>query len=256
MKMVFLILAAAVVFIGASGGAWWLKNHYLQPDAQVADKDGSPANQTVAGLPVPNKDDQTQSPDDELPVSIRPKDVSVEEMLRLGMSLNEREKRIAKAEDALQAKVVQQQIAFAEVTAEQAEIDGLRKEVADQLTKGEQFLSQLMQSRQAVIDERAATEKSLEEMKAAQGKVDEQQQANTKRLSLLLQSMDEDKGAEVLVEMANDGHLAEAAELLSLIEERDAAKLLSAIPDKKLVQDLVVAFRNLQTIAKTANNRN
>ena len=246
MKVIGMLLAAAIVFAGAMTGAWWVKSQYFTSPEEnlIAD---TPEEQRTRRLPIPNPDDHLLSASNQLPVAVRPKEASIEEMLRLGMSLNEREKRIVSEEGKLNARVIQQQIAFDEITAERNEIDLMRNEVDSQLASAEQLISQLIQGRQAIIDERDAMEEKLKEMEDVQSNFNEQQQKRVKQLAQLIQSMDAEKSADIIREMSNDGKIRDAAEMLSLIEERDAAKILESIDDAKLVQDLVVEFKNLQT---------
>ena len=246
MKIIGMVLASAIAFVGASSGAWWVKSHYLSSPEDVTVSEDADAQQTQ-GLPPPNADDRLLNESDQLPVAVRPKEVSVEEMLRLGMSLNEREKRIVAEEDKLKERSIQQQIAIGDITAERDEIDQMRNEIDDQLATAEQLMTRLIQGRQAIIDERTETERTLKEMEEIQSEFSEQQQKRIKQLAQLIQSMDAEKGAEVIREMSNDGKIRDAAEILSLIEERDAAKILEYMDDAKLVQDLVTEFKNLQT---------
>ncbi|MDB4731923.1 hypothetical protein OAF74_03700 [bacterium] len=67
--------------------------------------------------------------------------------------------------------------------------------------------------------------------------------------------MDEKKAAEVLREMSNDGKMSVAVEILSHLEEREAAQILSELDDAKLVQDLVTEFRNLKSPQQTSRGR-
>ncbi|MEW4490296.1 hypothetical protein AB1L42_19580 [Thalassoglobus sp. JC818] len=253
MKTLGILILSGTVFAATCAGSWWAKNRFLSSE-QASDQTAN-NNDVLGTLHPPNDDDQSDGGVEEMPVPVRPKEVSVEELIRLSMSLKEREKQIIGEEKRIQDRVIQQQIAFNDMLNEREEMDQLRKRTSEQIRSAEQLISQLIQARQSIIDERATTETKLKEMQEASKDIDLQTRENTRRLSQWIESMDSEKSADVIREMANDGKMAIAVEILSNIEERDAAKILSSINDSKLVQDLVQEFRNLKTSTKSTDRK-
>ncbi|WP_417847429.1 hypothetical protein [Thalassoglobus sp.] len=246
-KSVVILTLAIAVFTGGVFGSLWLKTNYLAKAGDIESESypGSGVNGTpvTGGSPAGGVSNDSLKGD----LSIRPQELSVEEMVRLGMDLKRREKRLKDDAEKLRQQEIHQQIALADIQQEQGIIDSQQTQVKSELAKAEILIDRLMQARQAVIDERAAAEKKLKKIEEVQIEVDEQHTTNTKKLAQWIQSMDEVKAAEVLREMANDGKMPIAVEILSHLEEREAAKILSSLDDAKLVQDLVSEFRNLKS---------
>ncbi len=246
-KSVVILTLAIAVFTGGVFSSLWLKTNYLAKagDIEAESYLGSEVNgaSVTGGSPAGGVSNDSEKGD----LSIRPQELSVEEMVRLGMDLKRREKRLKDDAEKLRQQEIHQQIALADIQQEQGIIDSQQTQVKSELAKAEILIDRLMQARQAVIDERAAAEKKLKKIEEVQIEVDEQHTTNTKKLAQWIQSMDEVKAAEVLREMANDGKMPIAVEILSHLEEREAAKILSSLDDAKLVQDLVSEFRNLKS---------
>ncbi len=251
MKFIIIAVLGIAVFAGAVTASWWVKTNKMTPPVAESDVGGDlslPLGRSASG--VQNTPMNTEALGPEL--SVRPQQLSVEEMVRLGMDLKRREKSLDEEEEKLRQQKIHQQIAFADVQAEQGEVDQLRTQVQSELAKAEDLIGRLMKSRQAVLDERAAAEDKLKAIENVQIEVDGQHSENTKKLAQWVQGMDATKAAELLREMSNDGKMPIAVQILSHLEEREAAKILSSIDDAKLVQDLVTEFRNLKTTKQTS----
>ena len=254
MKTIGTLLLTAIVFAGATAGSWWVnsqRNPQSQDETQTEDSNSS---RSANGFEM-SESMEEMTVQDRVEGAIQTKPASIEEMVRLGMDLKNREKMIHAEEEKLRQRQIHQQIAFSEIQAEMSIIDELRTNVRSELSTADDLIQRLLQARQAVIDEKNSAEQKLSEVKEVLIEVDGQQQENTKKLAQWIQSMDEKKAAEVLREMSNDGKMSVAVEILSHLEEREAAQILSELDDAKLVQDLVTEFRNLKSPQQTSRGR-
>ncbi|WP_437187021.1 hypothetical protein SH668x_000395 [Planctomicrobium sp. SH668] len=251
-----------VVFLGAAGGSWYVQNVVLAPKTQsdehssqlhpaVADAQRTPdASQSTTKVAMSDFENAPATGDakQRLPVPIRPREMSVEELLRLGMGVKERENTVRLQEEQLQKRRVQQQLAQADIEGERKEIEGLRVQVQDQLKQAEVLIEKMSSMRSQLLQDQTDATANMQQIKHERVEIDLEQQENTKRLSQWIQSMDPEKAAEVLKSMADDGaeELEIAVQILRNLEEREAAKILSAIDDPKLVQTLIEKFRKLK----------
>lgn len=254
MKLIIIAVMGIVVFAGAVTASWWVKTNKMTPPVAESEMDGElplPLGASSSEMQNAAMNQAAAGPE----LSVRPQQLSVEEMVRLGMDLKRREKSLNEQEEKLRQQKIHQQIAFADVQSEQGEVDQLHTQVQSELAKAEDLIARLMQARQAVLDERAAAEDKLKAIEDVQIEVDEQHSENTKKLAQWVQSMDATKAADLLREMSNDGKMPIAVQILSHLEEREAAKILSSIDDAKLVQDLVTEFRNLKTTKQSNRSR-
>ncbi|CAK8991875.1 Uncharacterized protein SCF082_LOCUS2845, partial [Durusdinium trenchii] len=255
-KALAIIGFAIVVFGAAAGGAWYLRmtQTAAKPDtAADSDPDPSPTESISESAPTgPAKavagEEKVNEP---LPVAVRPRPMSVEEILRYGMGLKARDETIRKREEALRQQEARMKLVFADIAGEQKEIDGLRTQVASELKEARNLVAQAEQVHKQIAIERQNAATEIEQYQSTQIEIDASQRENVKRLSDILQGMEPEKAADVVKEMSNDGNLEMAVQILSNFEERDAAKLLTALDDPKLIQQLIDEFKKIKRPAKT-----
>lgn len=251
MKTFATLLLTLVVFAAAAGASWWVKSHQTPlPENTSTQSPQDPAVEMNDISDIPSERIQER-----LEIASNPEPVSIEEMVRLGMNLKQREKDLNTREEKLKQAEIHQQIAFSEIQTETRKIDELRSQVQSELDRSDLLIDRLIQARQAVIEEKENVETKLKEAKSTLTEVEGQHMANTRKLSQWIQSMDEEKAAEVLRELANDGKMSVAVQILSHLEEREAAQILSELDDAKLVQDLVTEFRNLKSPTEANRGR-
>lgn len=251
MKKLILTMVMSMLTFGLAFAASW----YLHPPQEVAygpDQQAVTAAADTASGPTAAVGKPVNPGDGTLPAAVRPRAASVEELVRLGLSLKAREEEVHKMEEGLQKRQIQQQLALADLTSERRSLDGFRTEARDALGEAQRVLEQLTVMHQQLVNEREqlVKERSMPAEEGAPNTSADQIQ-KTKRLSQWIQAMEPDKAAGLLKQMANDGDVTGAAEILSHFEEREAAKLLSAIDDPTLVNDLVSQFRDLKSSTKT-----
>lgn len=246
-RFVGLIAVAAVMFTAAAAGSWWWRQQAASAPPSTADAPAPP--------PSAEATDSADSKDRGLPVAARPRPMSVEELLRYGLSLNAREESLRQREDEFRRRETQLQLALADLHSEQAVIDGLRGQVQEQLQAADALLARIQQGRQDLAAEQARAKAQLEEFKSAQLEMDDQERENVKRLATWLRAMEPANAAEVLKEMANDGRMATAVKLLSHLEEREAAKILDALSDSTLIDSFIQEYQKLKPPVKRSARR-
>lgn len=249
MKPLLMIGLCSILTFGLSFGA----SMYLQQQRAVQIVDDGPPAEIVPDEPMETEFTALTThaegalSNEALPSAIRPRAASVEELVRLGMSLNDREKQVVAKEEAVQKRELQQQLALVDLSSERQSLDGFRAEVRTNLETAQQLLNEMTAVYRRLTEEREATPTGPPSTNAAATPTDVDRRGNTKKLAQWMQGMDATKSAQLLQEMANDGQLDAAVEVLAYFEEREAAKLLSAIDDPKLVNELVTRFVDLKS---------
>lgn len=246
MKMVMLLVAALIIFGGAAGIGLVVKSATAPPPEE---KDDETVDLEANPLEPINPEDVDS---DLMPVAVREDSMSVEELLRFSLSLKERERGLKKHEEQFRQRQVQQKLVLADIVGEQQTITELKTQLDGELSKANDFMKELQKLRDAVVREREKTKTDYAEMESKQIEVEEQHQANDKKLSTWLQGMSAENAAAVLTEMANDGDMDVAVRLLANFEEREAAKILDSMKDRKLLTEFIAAFRNLKVSPKSA----
>jgi flagellar motility protein MotE (MotC chaperone) len=244
----------------AAAASWWLQAGQTSEtvaESQPADAQHEP--------PAHGADEAGSVPAGELPVAIRPKPLSVEEIYRLGENLRKREETLKARAEELDAERAHMKLAMEDIRREQQEFESLQTKVQGLIATAEQLVAELGAKRQQAAEEQkkaeqdlkaikeaqTKAEQDLKTLKEAQGATNETERENIKRMAAWFQQMEPETAAEYLRELANDGGLDTAAQLLSDLEERDAAEILTAMSDAKLVIQLTEHFKDLKRPKKT-----
>jgi flagellar motility protein MotE (MotC chaperone) len=266
MKKMIMIGVYGLLILGVSaGGTWFLRQKDMAAqealDTKAAAND-PPVSDLAAHVdvttPLPPKRD-----DEELPVAVRPGEMSVEEIVRYGLGLKAREAAIRQREDALRRTETQHRMVLADIDGEQKEIEGLLAQARDQRTAAEQLLGQAQKERmdsEKVMKEMEDKKKKMEIERqkttskkpsaTAVGETEVDRDANIKELVSVMAGMSPEASAGVMREFANDGKMDMAVEILSKLEERKAAGILDAMADEKLVSEIASRFLELKRPVK------
>jgi len=185
-----------------------------------------------------------------LPGSIRPRPVSVEELLRYSLGLKTREAAINDREKGLERRQSQVNIALTDIQGEQHELDGLRRQVKDQISAVDNLLAKLTEERQQFEAEKSKAQEEMKKYDTVKKDDDVAQRDNVKKMSAWFQGMEPEKAAGLLKGLANEGKMELAVQLLANFEEREASKVLDAIDDTTLTVELAEAFRTFKRAPK------
>ena len=265
-RLIGMALFGLIVFAGAFGSTWFVKTQQLAKpateeeatDAEATEPDtGTAAELNIVHVEAPEgalPADNAPTPKG-MPVAVRPRPMSIEELLRFGMGLNEREELLSRQAERLQRQESQMKLALADLKGEQQQIDALRTQVQQQLEVADGYLGRIQKAREDLAGDRQKEEARMKDFESSRLEINSQQRDNIKQLSTWIQSMEPEKAADVLREMSNDGRMETAVKLLSQLEERDVAKILSALDDAKLVDQFITRFQDLKRPEKTASRR-
>lgn len=256
LKWIGLMLVGVVTFTAAAAGSWWWRQqqttaaHAEDVETSVA-QPHAPAASGGEAVPMTGP-----AADAALPVAVRPRPMSVEELLRYGLSLNARDESLKLREDEFRQREARMQLILADIQSEQGVINGLRGQVQQQLEAADALLAKIQQGRQSLADEQARAKAQIDEFKSTQHEMDDQERENIKRLATWVRAMDPTNAGEVLREMANDGRMATAVKILSNLEEREAAKILDSLSDSALIDSFIREYQKLRSpIKKTSARR-
>jgi hypothetical protein len=257
-RALILLVVAGMAFGGAAGGAMWWQQHAAaaSADGEHAEEAGHEADAHAAPVTMDAHADSHASdagheplpvpPDAGLPVSVRPQPMSVEELLRYGLSLNAREAALHVREDEARNQEIQIQLAIADIQSEQQSIEGLRGQVQKQLETADTLLVRIEDGRKALADEQAKRDQELKKFQTERIEMDDQEQQNIKRRAAWLSAMEPSKAGELLKGMVDEGDLSSAVKLLSQLDETKGAQILAAIEDGALVNSLMAEYTKLK----------
>jgi flagellar motility protein MotE (MotC chaperone) len=204
-----------------------------------------------------------------MPVAVRPKPMSVDDIFRLSESLHKREESLKARALELDAERAHTKLALEDIRREQQELESLQTKVQGMIATAEQLMADVANKRQQAVEEQKKAQEELKTIKEAQAKAEEElkkvkevqgahnetERENIKRMAEWFQQMEPEKAAEYLRELANDGKLDTAVQLLADFEEREAAQILAAMNDAALVTQLTEEFKGLKRPKKTTATR-
>lgn len=143
---------------------------------------------------------RTAAVDEQLPVAVRATPMSVEEIVRMGLSLKSRDETVRKREAALKEMESQQKLAAADILTAQQEIENLLAQASEQRAATEELLARikdqdktLTNEREAIAAERQKLNEDLAKLetdKKAFASKEESLKASTEELSMKRKELD------------------------------------------------------------------
>lgn len=252
-KIAGLVLYAAALF-GISAGVGWM----LRPQPPEKTDDPASTTQTVDHNAAPplkpepksrrsvadrqTAESKTTAADEPLPVAVRPAPMSVEEIVRYGLQLKDRDAAIARREQALLTAERRQQLILADIQGEQKEIEGLFAQARDQRKATEELLGQVTQEKQKLDELQKKTESDRKAQESQGKEQDADVQANIRDLTTLVQNMEPSRAAQVISDWSDDGKIDLCVQVLASLDQRVAAEVVNAIKDEKLSSELLGRF--------------
>lgn len=253
-NIILILLFGAIAFAASAAGSWYLQNN-------SANEEETPTTTETLFEPPPlstEDDAESEEPaptDGDLPVAVRPRPMSVEDILQFGLGLNDREQQLNEREESLRVEKDRLQLTLADIRGEQHQLEAMQAQMQGQVAACEALLSQIHQARDELLVERQDAELELKEFSEVRLEANEQERQNIKRMSEWFQGMDAEKAAGALKELVNEGKTDLAVQLLANFEEREAAKMLSALDDYALMVELAERFKDLKRPEKKSQRR-
>lgn len=241
MKNILLIIVTAVVLFGVSAAI----SLYLQNPAALRgpdkDKDGAKADDKEK-----EKDAARRKGEDTTPIAPPPPSTPSEQVTRLLARLQEREGELKRREEDVRKQETRLEILLEDIKAERSVLDGLRKRFDDELKRLNDKDATIATKAKGLDEQKAAAKKLLDEMRKRQVDLEKGESGNITRMASLMDSMDSDKGAAIIRQLAEGGQKDTAVKVLGLMKDRKAAQLLAAMTDVQLAAELLEKLRGLR----------
>ncbi len=103
--------------------------------------------------------------DEQLPVAVRSTPMTVEEIVRMGLSLKSRDKAIRKREESLREIEAQQRLVLSDLASAQQEVENLLAQTSDQRAAKEELLARIAAQSESLTRERASFSGDTEKLK-------------------------------------------------------------------------------------------
>lgn len=259
MKLIKLMMFGLLIFAVSAGGSWFAMqkqhaagehgdgeaSHDVATDVESHAKDPHRA----AATPAAHGDEEI------LPVAVRPKMLTPEDILRNAMGLKEREEKLSKRERAAEQEQLRLQLVQADLKGEQTSIEALAAEVGMQIEEANELLVRISDEFQSLEQKRLDNAAEIKKFEEVRTEMNAGEQKNLKQWSQWIQGMDAEEAAKFIKTISGNGQMDVAVQLLANFEERKASEVLAALNDPELMADLADKFRTLQRPTKTATNK-
>ncbi len=244
-KLVVLVLVAGVLF-GLSAGGSWMWRHHSKPheeeeaghESLIATKPenmGKSKDGPVAGYAAAPQRSAVRPP----------YTAGADEAVQLASNLRERLAAVKERETQLAARQKQLQLIYNDIRSERSAVDELRKQVGEELKAVKEKMDaaerkkvEIEQQKQELTDKGTQMQKSVME-------IEENERRNIDKMAKMYQGMEPESAARVLQQMADTGKMETAVKVLGQMQERQAAKVLSVLPEA-LAAQLLEKMKNLK----------
>jgi len=232
-KVLILGFISLVLFLLSASASWYLravkmpqsgesatadKTHATAADAARRNQDGAPA---IVALPAAEIEKSAARP---------PYVAGTEQALNLATNLRERLGAVRDKEAQLDARQKRLELIYQDIRGERGAIDELRKQVSNELKAVEGKMA-------AVERQRSESEQKIQEKSAQVSDMEKRrlelvtlEQTNIKKMAEMYDNMDAESAARILQQLADTAKLDTAVKVLGLMKERQAAKVLAAMP--------------------------
>jgi flagellar motility protein MotE (MotC chaperone) len=245
-KQIFQLLVVAVTMFGITAGASW-----TWQKAKSTEVESSAPEKAAVRHASDDSDEPPEStrlaqnraaPADEAPVRVAVQTTyspGVEETVRLASSLRDRSTLVREREDQLMARQRQLELVIENISSERAAIDELRNELEGALKAGEDHLAEVQRQRTDLEIKQQNIEGRVTEMAG-------HEKDNIKKMAGMYDNMSAESAAKIIQHMADGGTMDTAVKLLSVMKERQAAKVLAEMSDPSLAAQLSERLKDLK----------
>jgi DNA repair exonuclease SbcCD ATPase subunit len=118
------------------------------------------------------KDHGSTGHDEQLPVAVRSTPMTVEEIVRMGLSLKSRDESIRKREESLREIESQQRLVLSDLASAQQEVENLLAQTSDQRAAKEELLARIAAQSESLLRDRASFSGDSDKLKKEQAELE------------------------------------------------------------------------------------
>ncbi len=232
-------IAGVFLFAGSATVSWYLMNQQEQIAAEKQDSEGAmdeldPASKLPPVVAAVEKTDQ-------MPVGLRPNaPITVESVMELSRSIRKTEQQLVAREQKLQQDEAGIELSFADLKRERDELSAFSNQIESKIRKYRELVEQLKIENSKL----ETTKKQIENDRTAvaastDAKLSGEMAQRVSVAKKYLTEMDDDTVATLLKQSVNTGDVIFASEVLKSLDERKGGKVLEALQDPALVDQLL-----------------
>ncbi len=245
-RMILFLFVAVLLFSLAAGASWYLQQRHAQELDQAKAGDDKAA-KSVSHAPAAKG-----TATDALPgraVSRPPASADPDRVAQAALTLQRQQESLKNREQFLETREKQMNLIHDDIKKEHKKLDIVRKEIQAELQLVQDKLELLEKKSSEVDTKRQQITQQVNEFDAKRIEVSGTEAANLKKLATIYDKMDPEAAAQGIEQMVEKGKIEMAVAILSNMNQRQAAGLLSEISkgDPGIAIQLLDRMRFLKT---------
>jgi chromosome segregation ATPase len=243
-KMLLFVVVGLVLFSASAGVSWILHKPHAPSEEEIASNPEAHmmlSEKTGKRASDPHAESAPASVSDQ-PRAIRPSYTQgAEEAVHLAdrlkvkeTNLKDREKRIEEREKLLK-------MVYKDIEGERAALDQIRKVIQEDMTEVKRHMDRLEQKKSELLEKKEEVSAEMDDMKKMILQMRSDQQVNLRKMTEMINKMDPSAAGKILRQLVESGSEDTAVQVLSLMQEKQAAKVLPELPEAmsaKLVEKM------------------
>jgi hypothetical protein len=260
-KLLGIGLVSLVAFGAALGAGWWMNQpaeesghgESVAENSHESQHDESAAAEAVDSHVSHDAHDSHEFEGD-VPLPVRPRPITTEQIFEIAMNLQEREAAVAQREEYVATSENHVAFIYADLEREQEEIEGLRAEVRSLLQSSQDLIQELRAAQEGLTQQKAEIEGLLAQVDESDAAQVVTNQQNIQRIADILKGMEPSKAAELLSSMASgeSGDIDFVIQVFAELEDRDSAAIAEQITDTTIFTQIITGLRDYDDPAAQA----
>lgn len=256
MKQLMLVFTVGVVMFAASAGAsWYLRGIETNKAAETGHADdkghGSERASPLPGAGVKSAGKASGALDAPPAPSQRTPVATEDGVAQMVASVRRQQESLRAREQNLLVRQKHLEVIHQDLKSERKSLDELRQQVNDEMKALAEKLDALERKSSDLDRKKNEMGKQAQEVKQTVFEVESVEQKNFKRMATTFDSMDADTAGELLEQMVESGKMDTAVKILSLMQERQAARVLGQMQDRGTAIQLLERMKGLKRAPAT-----
>ena len=236
MKNIAIAIFTSLLLFGLSAGTSYYINQPLEiepvgedaePEVEVADPD-----QPFSEPPIKTKEPQ-------LPVALRPDHaLTIDAVRQMAEAAEKRQQQLDEYAKQLKKEEQRVQLLFDDLKREKKELTAYSEGIEGKIRALDEMTIKLQEVAKTVEADKKELQ-SLEKKHGVNSAKSDEMQAKVETVKGWFSSLEPQQAADILIDKANQGDMEFAASLLHSMQDRQKAKILQAINDATLVNQLI-----------------
>lgn len=234
MRNILIAIVTSLLLFGLSAGT----SFYINRPLEIEGADKEPAVE-IANPDEPFSEPPIEKMEPQLPVALRPDQaLTIDAVKQMAEAAAKRQQQLDEYEKQLKKEEQRVQLLFEDLKREKKELTAFSEGIEGKIRALDEMTLKLQEVASKVENDKKEL-KSLEKKHGVDSVKRDELQSKVDTVKGWFSSLEAQQAADILVDKANQGDLEFAASLLHSMQDRQKAKILHAINDPTLVNQLI-----------------